>query len=151
MTVLHYVNILGHIIKFSCNPNYSLLIRSKNLYCTNFFPLSKGLKTIFHIMLWKVIVFLLHFRKQDFNRSFETYILCSRWNKRVLHLHSVIQQRCFTYIQLFNKSASLTFNYSTKVLHLHSIIQQRCFAYIQLFNKGASLTFNYSTKALHLF
>jgi hypothetical protein len=134
MTVLHCVNPLGHIIKFSCSPNDSHLIRSQNLYCTNFFPLSKGLRTILHVILWKIIVFLLPFSKQDFNRPCETYILCSWWNKKVLHLHSVIQQRCFTYIQLFNKGASLTFNYSTKVLHLHSIIQQRYFTYIKLFN-----------------
>jgi len=36
MTVLHYVNTVGHIINFSFNPNDSHLIRSKNLYCTNF-------------------------------------------------------------------------------------------------------------------
>jgi len=51
MTVLHYVNTVVHIIKFSFNPNDSHLIQSKNLYCTNFFPLSKGLKTILQIIL----------------------------------------------------------------------------------------------------
>jgi hypothetical protein len=139
MTVLHYVNTLGHIIKFSCNPNYSHLIRSKNLYFTNFFPLSKSLKTILHIILLKIIVFLLPFRKQDLTvpMKYVSYEVDET-------------KRYFTYIQLFNKGASLTFNYSTKVLHLHSIIQQRRFTYVQLFNKGASLTFSYSTNVLHL-